>query len=477
MEGKKPAYRTPDICFVPHAQDLDYEQIKNPPSGLQILTVKQHWEPMVEQLRLCDFIVSSSLHGIIVGDALGIPTMWFQFKGGATEDTEGTFKYRDYFESIGRKKNMKPESKFSMRRFQSARSYMKPLSINDRKTIGERFMSSFPFHLFETVVENDVSTKKKNVQNQSNQTLVIVMGNLRGGELAWESMYKNLLDVNSADLALVIGSVAANNIDEMQKDNNQATTTSSSSLYKRAKYLYEFPEYDDWADAIDLIDGSGGWREELLKYTNPKYGLFGGVKGHEGSGAVIFMSRWFVRKAYEENNWGDKYDRFVLTRSDHFYECQHDLSILDHTKLWLPTGEDYGGITDRHLVVSRELFLRAIDIIFTPVRHPTKYVDSELTERYGPEKLIKRRWTEENLWDSVRRFHRVMFTCAVPGDQTRWSKMSADAVSEGVHLKYPKEHTRAKEYCERSIGGQPMSQEFYKLRVKDDSFVLLDKSP
>ena len=55
--------------------------------------------------------------------------------------------------------------------------------------------------------------------------------------------------------------------------------------------------------------------------------------------------------------------------------------------------------------------------------------------------------------------------------------MSADAVSVGVHLKYPKEHTRAKEYCERSIGGQPMSEEFYKLRVKDDSFVLLDKSP
>ena len=82
---------------------------------------------------------------------------------------------------------------------------------------------------------------------------------------------------------------------------------------------------------MDLIDGSTGWKEELLNYTNSNNGLFGGVKGHRGSGAIIFMSRWFVRKAYEENNWGDKYDRFVLTRSDHFYECQHDLSILDHT--------------------------------------------------------------------------------------------------------------------------------------------------
>lgn len=307
-------------------------------------------------------------------------------------------------------------------------------------------MSSFPFHLFETVAENGVIVPEKNVQNQSNQTLVIVMGNLRGGELAWESMYKNLLDVNSADLALVIGSVVAN-------DNGTNTNNNQASLYKRAKYLYEFPEYDDWADAVDLIDGSTGWRETLLKYTNPNHGLLGGVKGHKGSGAIIFMSRWFVKKAYEENNWGDKYDRFVLTRSDHFYECQHDLSILDQTNLWIPTGEDYGGITDRHLVVSQELFLQAIDIIFTPVRHPTKYVDLEWDD-FNPERLIKQRWVEENLWDSVRRFHRVMFTCAVPGDPTRWMKMSANVTNQGVHLKYPDEYTQARKYCEGSIGGQ-----------------------
>jgi len=410
---------------------------------------------MLEKLRMCDFIVSTSLHGIIVGDALGIPTMWFQFKGGVTENTEGSFKYRDYFESIGREKEMKPETEFSMKHFQDTTSYMKPLSVEDRKTIGEKFVSSFPFHLFETVVENDVAPPETNVHDQnSNRTLVIVMGSLRGGELAWESMYKNLLDVNSADLALVIGSMAKN--DE----------TNPSSLYERAKYLYEFPEYEDWGDAVDLIDGSAGWREELLKYTKSNYGLFGAVKGHpRGSGAVIFMARWFVMKAFQENNWGDKYDRFVLTRSDHFYECQHDLSILDPTKLWVPTGEDQSGITDRHLVVSSELFLRAIDIYPTLVRHPTKYVDSEWTsERWGrdqsrpnPEKLIKRRWMEENLWDSVRRFNRVMFTCAVPGDQTRWKQMSADAVSGGLHLKYPKEYKQSKEFCQESVGGQPLS--------------------
>jgi len=27
----------------------------------------------------------------------------------------------------------------------------------------------------------------------------------------------------------------------------------NSTLYSRAKYIWTFPEYDDWVDAIDLI--------------------------------------------------------------------------------------------------------------------------------------------------------------------------------------------------------------------------------
>ena len=144
-----------------------------------------------------------------------------------------------------------------------------------------------------------------------------------------------------------------------------------------------------------------------------------------------------------------------MTRSDHYYGCRHDLSVLDPTKLWLPTGEDYHGITDRHLVAPRELFPRALDIIFTPVTYPTKYVDREWTTRRNlPERLIQRRWKDEGLWGSVRRFHRVMFTCAVPGDPTRWMKMSANVTNQGVHLKYPDKYTQARKYCKGSIGGQ-----------------------
>ncbi|KAL3800679.1 hypothetical protein HJC23_006141 [Cyclotella cryptica] len=429
--GVKPAFRKPDICFVPHAHDLDYNFIKQPPSGLRLLTVKQGWETMLDKLRMCDYIISSSLHGIIVGDALGIPTQWYQFPGGKTEQTEGMFKYQDYFKTIGRQAST-PNSVFDMKHFLNSTTYMTPLPIQKRKEIAQKFVKSFPHHLFRSVtIDSSV---------RQSRTLVIVMGSLRGGEATWGSMYKNLLEVNKADLALVVGARTEEN--------------KTSSLYTKAKYVYEYQEYDDWADAVDLINGTS-WRVELLNFTNSKLGLFGGVNGFRGSGAIIFMSRWFVAKAFKQFKWEEKYDRFVLTRSDYFYACEHDLTLLDPTKIWIPDGEDYGGITDRHLICGKELFLRAIDIYPTIVQHPTKFVDNSW-KRLNPEKLIKQRWQEENLWRSVRRFRRVMFTCAVPGDQTRWRPMGEDIVEEGVYLKYQKEYVSSKNYCSKLIGGRPL---------------------
>jgi hypothetical protein len=69
-----------------------------------------------------------------------------------------------------------------------------------------------------------------------NRTIVFLIGNLRCGEPAWESLYKNVLDFNSADLGLVVGAS-----DDKYND---------ASLWKRAKYIFREKEYDDWGDAL-----------------------------------------------------------------------------------------------------------------------------------------------------------------------------------------------------------------------------------
>ena len=64
------------------------------------------------------------------------------------------------------------------------------------------------------------------------KTLVILLGTARGGEETWNTMYKNLIEPYSADLALLFGK----------------NSDKSSSLYKNAKFIWEINEYSDWWD-------------------------------------------------------------------------------------------------------------------------------------------------------------------------------------------------------------------------------------
>ena len=146
--GEAPNYNKHKFCFVPHAQDLNLNEIVHPPPDLEIISVKQHWQPMLEKIRMCDFVVSTSLHGIVVADAMGIPTKWFQFPGGKTQKTEGNFKYRDYLWSVGRTSVEEPIRMFDMSDFRNASTYIEPLPLTTRKKLMTDFMSSFPLHLF-----------------------------------------------------------------------------------------------------------------------------------------------------------------------------------------------------------------------------------------------------------------------------------------------------------------------------------------
>ena len=51
---------------------------------------------VLERIASSDFVVSSSLHGLVLADALGVPSGWMQSK------SEHPFKYLDYFEGTGR---------------------------------------------------------------------------------------------------------------------------------------------------------------------------------------------------------------------------------------------------------------------------------------------------------------------------------------------------------------------------------------
>ncbi len=53
----------------------------------------------INKICSCQFIASSSLHGLIISDAYGIPNVWVQF---SKNIIGGRFKFEDYFLSVQR---------------------------------------------------------------------------------------------------------------------------------------------------------------------------------------------------------------------------------------------------------------------------------------------------------------------------------------------------------------------------------------
>lgn len=269
------------------------------------------------------------------------------------------------------------------------------------------------------------------------ETLVILIGQGRGGEHAWGSLKRNVLYHLHADLATYF-----------TKDSQ------SETLKRMARYSWELPEYEDWGVAMDQMAASCGadWRSSLCKVPGI---MLGGVQGcgdaGRGSGGILLAFRDAVLQKLTELRLWEKYKYFILTRADHVYLCPHPKpSSLDMNSIWIPEGEDYGGITDRHLVAASHLFRKAIDFKQEVLCNPEVWT-KRLMEKYQDlnlEMLLMSMWEAQGL--STKRFPRNMFAVRVTGDPTRWSQGDfREDLSQfnGMLVKYAEELDQSEATC------------------------------
>jgi Polysaccharide pyruvyl transferase len=146
-------------CIIPHYQDLSLPQItelkvaslfENNDTVIHIISPRDSWENVLEQIStLCHYVASSSLHGLILSESIGIPTMWFQIPDQKTSITEGNFKYKDYYDSIGIS-NIEPVPNMSYDILTNTKLYKPSLSNEMRQKYTNTMIQSFPYYLFES---------------------------------------------------------------------------------------------------------------------------------------------------------------------------------------------------------------------------------------------------------------------------------------------------------------------------------------
>ena len=254
---------------------------------------------------------------------------------------------------------------------------------------------------------------------QSPKTLVILLGDARGGECTWDTLKRYVLDPMNADLALLF---------------DHGPDEKSHPLFKMAQF--------HWCESVNF---KKIWDDEANKagIHNPAYeinpidNLHGSFDGRKGSGGIIVAFRKVLMK-YEETI--RRYDRVILTRSDFFYQCDHPNVIPRPDEVFVPYGEEYGGYTDRHAVFAGQSLGKVVDILEFTIRSGVLYKNVE--------SVLKAYWESQNI--SVTQFHRTNFSVKLEDDQTRWAKGSNKVWinSPGLRLKYPKEYDNAQNNCD-----------------------------
>lgn len=91
---------------IPHHSQLKHPEIQRVLESTERAVLIDFTDPDIartmEQLSACDYIASSSLHGLILADVYRIPSRWIDV--GAEIDGGKSWKFFDYFSSIGRTK-------------------------------------------------------------------------------------------------------------------------------------------------------------------------------------------------------------------------------------------------------------------------------------------------------------------------------------------------------------------------------------
>jgi pyruvyltransferase len=133
MPGRFSPTRAEGTAFVPNLNDLPMLDSLSL-NGIPTILPTQGWNSCVESILRRSLVLSSSLHGIIIAEAYGIPARYVRVSA-----QESLFKYQDYYAGTGREQ------------FHYARSIAEGLEMGGERTPifdATRLIDAFPLDLW-----------------------------------------------------------------------------------------------------------------------------------------------------------------------------------------------------------------------------------------------------------------------------------------------------------------------------------------
>src|SRR5262249_46375605 len=212
----------------------------------------------------------------------------------------------------------------------------------------------------------------------------------------------------------------------------------------------------DWRIMLGI---KGPWQGGIQS-PDPKPGhAFGnraiqrGGRGWGSTASLEFYCRWLLLKGLKDDVL-DRYDRFVITRSDFVWLCPHPpLSVLDRGAIWFPNGEHWWGLNDRHLVVSRADVANCLNLIEDILLEPSqlyeelKYMKGRPAAKNNIEQFFANHLRRKGLFHKVQMFPYVMYLARQVGDNSRtWHKGRYER-TVGHYIKYDFEFCTANAYA------------------------------
>jgi pyruvyltransferase len=85
------------VGLIPHYQDQRFVRVTDP--SVLTIDVLADWREVIDRIVGCELVLSSSLHGLIVAEAYGVPAGWMS----VSDQVLGKgFKFHDYYLGTGR---------------------------------------------------------------------------------------------------------------------------------------------------------------------------------------------------------------------------------------------------------------------------------------------------------------------------------------------------------------------------------------